>query len=122
MSHVAITDRWTTVRESTKRAVRTGLQVLGTFATATVLVAIPGVEQAVNTWLSVIRPGLSLPPGLVASIGVAGALLAGVIAKVQNVVEGKDKPATVDGWARLAGELGVDVEDLKTAIRAIGKR
>ena len=116
MSHNAVTDRWKTIRESTKRALRTGLQGLTATALAVTVLAIPPVESAVNAWLTQINPGMSLPAGLVAAIGVVGAATVALVSKLQNLIEGRDKPTTVVDWAAYAELLSEQVTTLRAAL------
>jgi len=103
----------TNLKESTLRAIRTFLQNVGAAAAAVILVAIPPVEDAVNSVLQLIDSNLTLPPGMVAAIGLAGAAVSAVVAKIMNVVEGRDIPASPEEIAEWIQELTALVEEAK---------
>ncbi len=104
-------------KESTKRAWRTFYQGLVATTGIVVLFAIPPVETAANSVLQMVDPDLSLPTGLVAAIGVLFTATAAAAAKIQNLVEGKDKVKTPDELAAYIEEL----VDLLNATREAGE-
>lgn len=107
--------------ESTRRAVRTTLQVLGAAAVALVTVAIPPVADAVNAVIAAFGGNWEVSPGLVSSVGLVGAALAGAVAKAQNLVEHRDElpPDVTERVVLYAQEISLlmaKVEELKAAL------
>lgn len=111
----------TNASESTRRALRTTLQGLGAFAAFLVAVAIPAVGDAINSVLNLF-PGVDhrVTPGLVASIGLVGTALIALVAKLQNLAEGRDDVATPEELAARVTELSALIEELIAAAKSSG--
>lgn len=115
----SITTAVASVSESTRRAARTALQVLGAFAALAVLVAIPEVQSAIVTVVQLVAPGVALPPALFAAVGVLGAAVTALVSKLQNLAEGRDRPTTLTAWAAEAEELRALLADVQAAVEGI---
>jgi len=102
-------------KESTRRALRTVLQGLYAAGAGAVAVAIPPVADAVNAVLHQVNPAVTVTPGLVAAIGATGAALVGVVSKLQNLLEGRDKVTSPTEAAAQIQELTALVAELRAS-------
>jgi len=105
--------------ESTRRALRTALQGVMTFATLLIAVAIPPVGDAINSVLELVGVDYSVTPALIVALGVVGTTLLAVAAKVQNLIEGRDSEGTPAEWAEWVEELADELWELKAAARDV---
>lgn len=103
------------VTESTKRGLRTLLQVLASGAALVLAVAIPPVADALNAVIAAVGGDWRITPGIVAAVGTLASVAAGIIAKLQNLLEGRDKITSVDDAAARLEELTVEYRLLETA-------
>jgi len=103
--------------ESTLRALRTAVQVAGSFAALLVAVAIPPVGDAANAILELVGVDYEITPGLVLAIGLVGTALAGIVAKVQNLIEGRDDIGSTEELAEYLIDLVDQVNELEDALR-----
>ena len=96
--HLALSN----VKESTRRALRTVLQVLAGGAALALAVATPPVADALNAVIAAVGGNWQITPGIVAAVGTLATVAAGIAAKLQNLLEGRDKVTSVQdaasGW------------------------
>lgn len=106
--------------ESTRRALRTLLQAVAAVAAFMVAVAIPPVQEGLNSLLDALGIGLEVTPGLVAAIGAIGAALTSLVSKLQNLYEGRDQVRSPDQLASEVVALAGLVSALVVAAREAG--
>ena len=109
--HLALSN----VKESTKRALRTVLQVLASGAALVLAVAIPPVADALNAVIAAAGGSWEITPGIVAAVGTLATVAAGIVAKLQNLLEGRDKVTSVQDAAARLEELKTEYRLLETA-------
>lgn len=105
--------------ESTRRALRTALQTLSAVLAFALTVAIPPVADAANAVLAFVGVNYQITPGLVVAVGAFLSGVAALVAKLQNLLEGKDQILNAEAAAEYITALTDELSDLQARYDAV---
>lgn len=118
MSHLTVPAALTPTLESTRRTLRGILQNISGVIAFALLVAVPPVADAANAVLELIGVDYTITSPLVLALGAVLTAIAGIVTKLQNIVEGRDKIDTPEALAATVIELTDQINDTRTALAA----